>query len=100
VLEEVAHLEAECVGDVLGRATRESLYDRSPVVALADAEAGFAVFVRGTQGQVGAVSGLDALQALQESLYRPGWASAVHGGVSEHDRFILPITARPGVIWW
>ena len=66
VLEEVAHLEAECVGDVLRRATREALYECSPVVAFADAEAGFAVFVRGTQGQVGAVSSLDALQALQE----------------------------------
>jgi len=85
---------------VLGWTTCEAFYEGPPVLAFADAEAGFAVFVRGTQGQVGAVSGLDSLQALQESLYRPGWAGAVHGGVSEHDRFILPITARPEVIWW
>src|SRR5215218_8788606 len=30
----------------------------------------------------------------------PRGAGAVHGGVSEHGRFILPFTARPGVIWW
>jgi len=64
VLEEVAHLETECVGDVLGRATCEALYECPPVVAFADAEAGFAVFVRGTQGLVGAVAALDALEAL------------------------------------
>ena len=65
MLEEVAHLEAECVGDVLGWATCEALYEGPPVLALADAEAGFCVVVRGTQGDVGAVAGLDTLEAFE-----------------------------------
>jgi hypothetical protein len=65
VLEEVAHLEAECVGDVLGWATREALYEGPPVLAFADAEAGCCVIVRGTQGDIGAVAGLDTPEALE-----------------------------------
>ena len=66
VLEEVVHLEAQSVGDPLGRATGEALYERPAIFAFAEVEAWLPVFVRGTQGLVGAVSGLDALQALQE----------------------------------
>jgi hypothetical protein len=64
VLEEVAHLEAERVGDALGLATCEAMHEGPSVLAFADAEAGFAVLVCGTEGQVGALTALDALQAL------------------------------------
>ena len=65
VLEEVVHLEAEGGGDPLGRATGEALYERPAIFAFAEVEAWFSVFVRGTQGLVGAISGLDALQTLE-----------------------------------
>jgi hypothetical protein len=66
VLEEVVHLEAQGVGDPLWRATGETLYERPSIFAFAEVEAWLTVFVRGTQGLVGAVAGLDLLQALEE----------------------------------